>query len=132
MARVQGTIPYSELSKVDTAHRNGIVASTVQELEKTYGVGTIQVAEQANGDWAYIYDYADVLTQQLTQHNISPVLSAEEIAAINHGRVALCNLGRVHVENGVYTANPEDVEADPALAGRVKSINAIEALLKRL
>lgn len=136
MAKVTGTIPNIEVRNLDAEQLEARKDQLHRELNTKHGFGLFLWAVQADGSITWEHEHAAGFADGHPQHGAALAdggirLSANEVEAIKHGKVALLNLGDVHLRDGAWVSNIDAAE-DPAIPARLNSINTLEGLIARV
>lgn len=129
MARQTGIINQADVRNLDPNARAAAFGNKHLELTQQYGHGVFNTIETQNGDIAWTFDYADQFTAAPAKSHLSAGLSPEEVEAVYHARVLLCNKGHVVLTDGVYSSTTT-AEEDPAIPQLMTTINTLEQLLQ--
>lgn len=133
MSRVSATVAQADLRHLLPAAREQYFERLKDQCTGLYGPGIFNTVVEPNGDVSYTFDYDP-------HHVAAPdapafELTKEEVLAIVHAKVFVANSAHIkqNPATGLYEAlNEEALKADPAMAGRIETLNILEALTNRL
>lgn len=127
--RLTGTIKQIEVRNLNAEQRAEHLQNVHKKLQTINGPGIFHtVTNPSNGDIDWTYDYAEEGVPGRPAF-LEP-LKPEEVEAIYHARILMCNLGNVKLEGDHYVATIS-AEDDPAIIDRVNNINVLEKLLSK-
>ena len=151
MARHTETIAQKDTRNLTNEAVSNLLENKRKEYSDKFGPGLLNFVFEPNGDIAVTYDYAESFSASHPAHGIETNtfnedattlvavsdevldgIDEEELDAILHARIVLCNHSHVkfNSDTGQYEATISEDE-DPAIDRQLTSINALERLLAR-
>lgn len=146
MARITGTVPYSDIQNLSPRALEEALTNKHRELVDKHGMGLLHTERQPNGDLTFNFDHADGFTHvplgsHLTERDEDKrLLTPEQVQAVHHAKVVLANsAGIKQVPDGEHptgsryeplTTDKDHKDFDPAAADVCRDINVLEAMLE--
>lgn len=131
MARISGTISQSDVRHLTPEARSAYLERLKEQCKGLYGEGVFTAYAEPNGDISYTYDHSGTFAPAPFGADLT--LSDEEIEAIRHAKVFVANSAQIKLVDGVYVPlNDEAIKGDPAMTGRIKTLNVLESLIARV